>query len=147
MESGGLWRDTARAMSKENVEVVRRANSAFNTGDDDALAQVYAPDAELRDLANAPDQASVLKGRDAIQVARDLWTAAFDEFRADVTEYTDVGDAVICAVRWYGRGKGSGMSIDVSQFDLYVLQEGHIVRATLGFRSKAEALEAARPPE
>ena len=130
-------------MSEENVEVVRRANSAFNSGDDDVLVELYAPDAELRDLANAPDQANVVKGRVAIEEARDLWTAAFDEFRADVTEYTDVGDAVICAVRWYGRGKGSGMSIDVNQFDLYVLREGHIVSATLGFGSKEEALEAA----
>ena len=129
-------------MSQENVEVVRRANSAFNSGDDDVLIEVYAPDAELRDLANAPDQASVLKGRDAIQEARDLWTAAFDEFRADIKEYTDVGDSVICAVRWYGRGKASGMSIDVNQFDLYVLQEGRIVSATLGFESRDKALKA-----
>jgi ketosteroid isomerase-like protein len=130
-------------MSEENVEVVRRANSAFNNGDDEVLVEVYAPDAELRDLANAPDQAAVVKGHDAIQQTRDLWTAAFDEFRADITEYTDVGDVVICAVRWYGLGKGSGMSIDVNQFDLYVLQEGRIVSATLGFGSKDEALEAA----
>ena len=130
-------------MSEENVEVVRRANSAFNSGDDDVLVELYARDAELRDLANAPDQASVVKGRVAIQEARDLWIAAFDEFRAEVTEYTDVGNAVICAVRWYGRGKGSGLSIYVNQFDLYVLREGHIVSATLGFSSKDEALEAA----
>jgi len=130
-------------MSEENIEIVRRANSAFNSGDDNVLVEVYAPDAELRDLANAPDQASVVKGRVAIQEARDLWTSAFDEFRADVTEYTDAGDAVICAARWYGRGKGSGMSIDVNQFDLYVLRGGHIVSATLGFRSKEEALKAA----
>ena len=35
------------------------------------------------------------------------------------------------------------MSIDVNQFDLYVLREGHIVSATLGFSSRDEALEAA----
>ena len=130
-------------MSEENVGVVRRAIAAFNSGDDRALSDVYAPDAELRDLANAPDQASVLRGRDAIQAARDLWTAAFDEFRADVEEYTEAGDAVICATRWYGRGKGSGVSIDVHQFDLYLLRDGQIVSATLGFRTKDEALEAA----
>ena len=35
------------------------------------------------------------------------------------------------------------MSVDTHQFDVYELREGRIVRPTLGFRSKAEALEAA----
>jgi ketosteroid isomerase-like protein len=134
-------------MSEENVGLVRRANAAFNSGDDRTLNELYAPDAELRDLANAPDQGSVLRGRDAIQAARDLWTAAFNEFRADVEEYTDAGDAVICATRWYGRGKGSGVSIDVHQFDLYLVRDGQIVSATLGFTTKDEAFDAAGLPE
>lgn len=50
---------------------------------------------------------------------------------------------MICAVRWHGQGKASGASIDLRQFDVYELREGQIVRGTLGFRTKAEALEAA----
>jgi hypothetical protein len=79
-------------MSEENIEVVRLANAAFNSGDDKIFVGIFAPGAELRDLANAPDQANVLRGRDAIQAARDLWTAAFDEFRADIEKYTEVGN-------------------------------------------------------
>jgi ketosteroid isomerase-like protein len=130
-------------MSRENVEIVRRANSAFNSGDATTFVEVFAPDAELRDLANAPDQASVVKGRAAIEEVGKLWGAAFNEFSADIEEYTDAGDFVICAVRWHGQGKASGASIDLRQFDVYELLEGQIVRGTLGFRTKAEALEAA----
>jgi hypothetical protein len=50
---------------------------------------------------------------------------------------------VICAAHWQGRGKTSGISIDVHQFDLYEFREGRVVRAVLGLRSKNEALEAA----
>src|SRR5512138_2189134 len=99
-------------MSQENVEIVRRANAAFNRGDATASVEVWAPDAELQDLANAPDQSSVVRGRDAIQAVEDLWTAAFDEFSADIEECVDAGDFVICAVRWHGQGKASGASID-----------------------------------
>ena len=130
-------------MSQENVEVVRRANAAFNRGDAMVSVEVWASDAELRDLANAPDQASVVRGRDAIQAVGNLWTAAFDEFSADIEEYIDAGDFVICAARWHGQGKASGASIDLHQFDVYELREGQIVRGTLGFRTKAEAMEAA----
>src|SRR3954465_12309525 len=106
-------------MSRENVEIARRANEAFNRGRLERALGCFAPDAEMRDLANAPDQAGVVKGTDAIRDAWSLWTAAFDEFRADVAEWTDMGDFVIAAAHWQGRGTGSGVSIELRQFDLY----------------------------
>lgn len=142
-----MQRDTGVAMSQQNIEIAMRANAAFNRRDLDSGLQFFSSDAELRDLANAPDQAGAVKGIDAIREAWTLWTAAFDELRADVEEWTDVGDAVIGAVHWQGRGKASGMSIDVRQFDVYEFRDGQIVRATLGLKSKEEALEAAGPGE
>jgi ketosteroid isomerase-like protein len=130
-------------MSQENVEIGTRAVAAFNSRDVDAVLHFYSADAELRDLANAPDQAMALKGIDAIREAWALWAAAFDELRVDVAEWTDAGDAVIAAAHWQGRGKASGMSIDVRQFDVFEFREGQIVRATLGLKSKEQALEAA----
>ena len=134
-------------MSQEYVEIGMRAVAAFNRRDVAAVLHFYSPDAELRDLANAPDQATALRGIDAIREAWILWTAAFDELRVDIEEWTDAGDAVIAAAHWNGRGKASGMSIDVRQFDLFEFREGQIVRATLGLKSKEEALEAAGLPE
>jgi ketosteroid isomerase-like protein len=129
-------------MSAGNVEIAMGANAAFNRGDLDVALEFFAPDAELRDLANAPDQAAVIKGIHSIREAWALWSSAFDELRADFEEVTEAADAVIGAVHWEGRGKASGMSIDVRQFDLYEFQGGKIVRATLGLKSKAEALDA-----
>jgi ketosteroid isomerase-like protein len=130
-------------MSQENVNIGMRANAAFNRRDVDAALQFFSPDAELRDLANAPDQAGAVKGIDAIREAWTLWSAAFDELRADVDEWTDMGNAVIGEVHWQGRGKASGMSIDVRQFDVYEFRDGQIVRATLGLKSKDAALKTA----
>src|SRR6186713_490147 len=104
-------------MSQENVMMVRAANVAFNRGDMDAAFQFYADDAEFRDLLNGPDQPSVATGAAAAKEAVALWLAAFDELRAEIDEYIDTGDAVVCAVRWIGHGKASGISIDVRQFD------------------------------
>jgi ketosteroid isomerase-like protein len=130
-------------MSQENVETVRRSNAAFNNGDVEGFLDCLSPDAELRDLASAPDQSTVVRGPAAIGEVLRLWASAFDEFRADIEEYIDKGDVVICSVQWRGRGKGSGVSVDQHQFDVVELSERRIVRATLGFRSKADALEAA----
>ena len=124
--------------------MVRRANAGFNAGDATAWVEAWAPEAELRDLANAPDQASVVRGPDAIREVAELWASAFDEFSADIEEYIDAGDFVICAVRWHGEGKASGVALDQHQFDACSsFEAAQIVKGTMGFKTEAEALEAA----
>src|SRR5215204_4680944 len=45
-ESSTLWRDTAREMSEENVEIARRAYEAFNRSDPQAMVADLAPNFE-----------------------------------------------------------------------------------------------------
>ena len=130
-------------MSQENVEPTKRAIAALNRGDFDGVGELFAADAVLQDLQNAPDQPVTVEGVQAIRQTLNLWAAAFDELRVDIEEYIDGPDAVICAAHWQGQGKTSGISIDVHQFDLYEFRDGRVIRAVLGFRSKNEALEAA----
>ncbi len=130
-------------MSEENVETMKRAIAALNRGDFERIGELYAVDAVLQDLQNAPDQPVTVEGVQAIRENLSLWAAAFDKLRVDIEEYIDAPNAVICAAHWQGRGKTSGISIDVRQFDLYEFREGRVVRAILGFRSKNEALDAA----
>jgi ketosteroid isomerase-like protein len=105
--------------------------------------ELIAPDAELRDLANAPDQRVAIKGKEAILEAWNLWEEVFDDLRTDIDEYTALGDFVICDAHWVGQGKGSGISIDVRQFDVYEYRDGKCVSAILGIKSKEEALKVA----
>jgi|1185.fasta_scaffold14789_3 ketosteroid isomerase-like protein len=130
-------------MSEENVEATKRANAALNRGDFDGVVEVFAADAVLQDLQNAPDQPVTVEGVRAIRQTLSLWAAAFDVLRVDIEEYIDGPNAVICAAHWQGQGKASGISIDVHQFDLYEFRDGRAVRAVLGMRSKTDALKAA----
>jgi ketosteroid isomerase-like protein len=130
-------------MPETNLAILERMNGAFNRGDVDAGTEDFAPDAELLDLANAPDQAQAVKGVEAIREAWTLWSAAFDELRAETEELTDLGDVIISGTHWQGRGRESGVSIDLRQFGLYEFRDGKVTRAILGFESKQAALEAA----
>jgi ketosteroid isomerase-like protein len=134
-------------MSRGNVEVVRRLNEALNErgaqGLDEVWDDSFASDAEIRDRANAPDQAEDLSAKDAMLSALGLWVAAFDELRADIDEYMDRDEFVICEVRWRGTAKDTGLALDMRMFDVWELRDGVIVKGTMGFRSKEEALEAA----
>jgi ketosteroid isomerase-like protein len=130
-------------VSQENVEILTRLNEVFNRGDVDAGMAFYAPDAELRDLANAPDQPTVVEGADAIRQTWLLWTAELEQFSVEADDWIDAGDAVIVRAHWYGRGKASGVAIDRRQFDLWRLRDGKVVEAILGFETREEALAAA----
>jgi ketosteroid isomerase-like protein len=127
----------------DNVEIARRLAAIFNAGEIDVFLEMFADDAELVDRRNAPDQQRAIKGREAIREAWALWQEPFDQLRADVEEFTGVeGGFVICKTHWVGQGKGSGISIDVRQFDLYEFRDGKCIAATLGLDSKREALKA-----
>jgi ketosteroid isomerase-like protein len=129
-------------MSQENVEIVRRANAAFNRGDYEGAAESWHPDAEFRDLAHAADTPETLKGAQALLSLLSEWRESFDDFRAEISEYIEVGDKVVCVTRWTGRGKASDAAVDVSQVDVYEVREGKIVRVTLAYPDKKTALEA-----
>jgi ketosteroid isomerase-like protein len=129
-------------MSRENVEILRRANALLNTGDWDALLKLYHPDIELRDLQHAPDMPEVLRGADAMNLVVANWTEVYDEFGAEVYEYADAHPWVICDARWYGKGKGSDVPVDIHVADAYEVKDGKIVRAFNSYPDVATALEA-----
>jgi ketosteroid isomerase-like protein len=69
MESSGLRRDTALAMSHENVELVRAAIDAYNRGDRDAALKDAAPALEM-DLSRA---LGPWRGIYGLEQIRGLW--------------------------------------------------------------------------
>jgi ketosteroid isomerase-like protein len=129
-------------MSQENVEIVQRANFAFNRGDDAGFVENLHPDVEFRDHAHAADAPETIKGAEALLAVLSGWRESFDDFQAEIRECIDAGDHVVCETRWTGRGKASDAAVDVSQVDVYELREKKIVRATLAYPDKKSALEA-----
>jgi hypothetical protein len=70
-------RDTSRAMSHENVEIIRRGYEALNRRDVDTWLNGFHADAEVHDLPTIPD-APVYRGhyalRNWVEMIRDVWT-------------------------------------------------------------------------
>src|SRR3954453_8854877 len=129
-------------MSQENVEVVRRGNAALNNGDYAGWAESLHPEVEFRDLAHAADTSETLRGREALGSLWSEWLQAFEVFRAEISEYLDSGDQVVCVTRWVGKGRTSDIAVDVFQVDVYELRDGKVIRVTLAYPDKATALEA-----
>ncbi len=129
-------------MAQENVEVVRRLNAAFNRGDRDAMFAYYHSDVEWRDLQHAPDAPERLRGIDAVSAYLDQWEDAFDYFTAESEQYIDAGACVLTATHWHATGKDSGLEIDLHTVDVVEFADGKIVRVTIGYADRDEALKA-----
>jgi len=129
-------------MSQENVEIARRANAAFNGADFVEFGEYLHPDVTFTDQANAADVAATIEGKAAVLALCSEWNQAFDGFRAEISEYVDAGDQVVCVTRWVGKGKRSAAVVDVSQVDVYAFRDGKVVQVTLAYPDKPAALEA-----
>jgi ketosteroid isomerase-like protein len=90
------------------------------------------------------DTPSVFHGRDALLGYWERAVEVFDDYVREVDEYVDAGDWVITVGRWTGKGKGSGVPIELRVVNAVRCREGKIVDYLLGFESKEAALEAVR---
>jgi ketosteroid isomerase-like protein len=128
-------------MSKENVEAVRAFIEAYNRRDFDAAVESFdrridwvLPDRQSSDSCQGPS------------AVKRFWTGldnTFDELRLDPQEHVDAGDVVATRLRYYGRGKGSGLEIETEMYhQVATFHDGRIVRMEY-FGSWPEALEAA----
>ena len=139
MESSTLGesRDTAWAMSEENVEIVRRAHQVWNAEDMDTLRELYDPGIIWR----GPDgwlEPGPYAGREAVmgqvEQMRDTWDT--DSFEL-ISELIDVGDRV--AVRFIWRGAGHGPEANIEATGVYTVRKGRIIGIEF-FWDHAEAL-------
>jgi ketosteroid isomerase-like protein len=130
-------------MSQENVEVVKRGVEAFRRGDIDAFLEEVSDDAEFDFSRVRGPYRGIYVGREG---AREL-LGAFREAWASITpmstEYSEVGDRVVLALRARFHGRGSGIEVEGGGMGaVLTLRDGKIVRYQQ-LQSKAEALEAA----
>lgn len=132
-------------MSQENVDCLRRAVALGNAGDLDALAELYHPEVEMRDLQNPPDMPEELHGRAAIVSSWGRWLDALENWTVDVVELVDADPWVVCDLRWRATGKGSAASIDWRVTDAFEVRDGKIVRQIAGFPDVASALRELEP--
>ena len=133
LEAEGLReRDTAPAMSQENVDVVRRFLLA---GVEEAM--VYADPG----IVWNPAEESAGQGHDAVRESLERWKGEWDDYELLTEDFEHMGDRVLAIVRLRGRGRGSGVEIDARFYDVFTLRQGKIVRMDQ-FTEQSEALEA-----
>jgi len=141
----GSPRDTPRAMSQDDVEVVRAAFDAWNRGPE-ALGDILDSDVDWRAIEGAPDDVGPMRGLDAMRAYTQDWFDHFDDLRVEPEELIDAGDRVVAVQRLSGRAKGSGIETELRYAVVYPVSGGKIVRGR-EYMTREPALEAVRLDE
>jgi ketosteroid isomerase-like protein len=136
-------------MSEENVDLVRKAVDDFNAFmrrelSSKAYADTFAPEVELHwhDRRIYPDTPQHLRGKELIEFSeefRDGWVDLVEE-PLEIAESTD--GRVMALIRQTGRGKESGVPIEIHFFGVWTLKDGKVRRVQY-FRHRADAVKAA----
>jgi len=151
---------------ERNIELVRRLNEVFDRYDlvsvRDALESsdtVALTSGELgalsREMAEAIDEDIEVEFRISspliegtrfvgLQGWTELWRqwlGAWDEYSLTCSNYEAIEDHVIVDVVHHGRGRSSGMEVELTQAQLWTLREGRVIRQII-FDSRSDALGA-----
>jgi uncharacterized protein len=130
-------------MSQENVELVRGAWDAWRRRDMDAIFAFYDPEIVWdQTRSGVSGLSTTYHGHDGVKEFFRKWLEPFEHFYAQAEEFVGAGDAVVVRVRQGGRGKQSGVEVEMpSYWQVYRLQDGKAIRIEI-YVIEREALKA-----
>ena len=140
MESSTPPRDTASAMSKENVELFRQAIDAFNRRDREAWLRLCEPEFENTPPREWPESGP-MKGSEVIWDFFVSNMEPWEESAFEFGELIDAGDKVVAEQHAMVRGKSSGAALLWSYWHVLTVRDGKAVRSEW-FANRQEALAA-----
>ncbi len=129
-------------MSRENVDVIRRAYGLWNSGDWDRFLGLVHPDCVFTTSGAFPGFDPVYRGPEGMARFLDTMLEAWEAFEIVPTEILDRGDYVIAELQFVGTGRISGVEVTVEFHHVCHLRDGLLDRL-VSHPDRVEALEAA----
>jgi ketosteroid isomerase-like protein len=128
-------------MSRENVEIVRRAFEHFAaTGD--FLEEAFALDFvwDMSKFRDWPEE-QTYEGMAGARVFLRDWLEAWDDWELEVEAFHDAGDKVVTIVSQHGLSKTSGLPVDMAFGQVWTMRDGKQARMEM-YADPIAALEA-----
>jgi ketosteroid isomerase-like protein len=128
-------------MSQENVEVVRRAQDAWNGCDMTTWLASFRSDAEIDWSRSRGPLKGVYRGHGGLE---DFWNefwSTFDDVHVELYDIAAAGSEVVVSNTARMRGR-EGIEVTASSAFVWTVDDEQITRLRM-FQERAEALEAA----
>ena len=118
-------------MSQENVEIVREIMDLFNrAGDAEAATEVFArfdPDVVI-DMTRRVFNPDVYEGHAGLRRLGKEVSEVWGAFQLEPERFIDVGDRVVVIERRRGRGRESGVEVEMRSAVIWTIKKGKVVR-------------------
>ena len=127
-------------MSRQNVEIVRRAINAMNQRDLDGVMRDTDPEVEVDWSRSRGVEAGIYHG---YQACRDFWTTfleAFDRIVNSPEEFIECGEQVVIPIRTCLWGR-DGIKVEARYVAVVALRNGRILEWRL-YQERSEALKS-----
>jgi ketosteroid isomerase-like protein len=128
-------------MSAKNVEIVREAFEAFNSGEMRRILALAHPDFEAivpPELSAEPD---TYRGHDGIRRYFQSFQDAMDEIRFQPERFWCAGQSVVTVVRVTAKGRQTAIPVEQRIAQVWTIRDGKALRVRT-HASLSEALEA-----
>ncbi len=129
-------------MSQENLETIHAVVDALNRRDAEALSALMTPDVEIVPMRAALEADTAYRGADAAEE----WFAALEEswesLTAEIEEVRVGVDCVVALGRFRGKGRESGIDLDVEAASVARFRKGRLAYLR-AYTDRKAALEAA----
>jgi ketosteroid isomerase-like protein len=133
-------------MSKANVQVVRAAFQAFEEGNMEAVLRLCDENIEITQAAELLGASRNQHGHAGVLEAFAIWPDLWDDYRIEILRLADMGDHVMVTTMNRGRGKESGVPVEMPFTFLFSVRGGKIAEWRL-FMREEQALEALGLPD
>ena len=136
-----MRRDTAWAMSEENIEVVRRGIEAWNRRDLTGWLASFHPEGELDWSRSRGPLNGVYRGQGKLEAFWDEFWSTFEKVELETHGFTEVGSNVVVPNTAHLRGR-EGIEVVARSTFVFTVEKGQTRRLRM-FQERTEALEAA----
>ena len=129
-------------MSQENVETVRTAFDAFARGDIEGVLRLCDENIVVTQPEELPGVSPQQRGHSGLLEAFSIWPEQWDDYRIEILRIADLADHVVVTSRTGGRGKQSGVEVEMEFSYVLSVRNEKIVELQI-FMREDQALEAA----
>ena len=128
-------------MSQENVELVRAAFRFFEEGNIAGVLSLVDEDIVVTQPADMPGVSPRQFGHADVREAFGIWPEQWDDFSVELRRIVDVGERVLVTTVQHGRGKESGIEVEMIFSFVFGFRAGKVLEWQI-FMGEDEALKA-----
>jgi ketosteroid isomerase-like protein len=130
------------SVEQANIEALKPVYVEWRRGNWRPRFEVYSEEMEWGWSDEFPGMAGI--SADPVDRSRRLreWLSPWEDWRCEAEDYVAAGEYVVALTRYTGRGKESGVAVDVQGAHLWRMRDGKAILLEV-YSSRRRALEAA----